>query len=104
MESIWAVRKHYNNFVFVCPELIHSVRWKYDYLIMKKKKLIEKSSFFLELVCVPFKRQCCSARVPMRAYSTSAGYDLYATESKSLKLRERVLVNVELNFATPSGF
>ena len=34
MESIWTVRKHDNKFVFVYPELIHSVMWKYDYLII----------------------------------------------------------------------
>ena len=36
MKSIWTARKHDDQFVFVYPELIYTVRWKYDYLIMKK--------------------------------------------------------------------
>ena len=90
MECIWTVRKHDDKFAFVYPKLIHSVRWKYDYLLMKKKTDWKKAVFYLELLCVPFKRQSCSARVPTRSYSISAGYDLYAAESKSLKPRETV--------------
>ena len=40
----------------------------------------------------------------MRAYPTSAGYDLCAAESKILKPRERVLIKVQLSFAIPTGF
>ena len=36
IESIWTARKHNDSF-FCYPELIHSVKWKYDYLIIKKK-------------------------------------------------------------------
>ena len=39
IESIWTARKHNDSFVFFCPELIHSVKWKNDYLIMKKVSL-----------------------------------------------------------------
>ena len=41
-----------------------------------------------ELVCVPFKRQLGGARVPLKAYPASAGYDLCAAKSKILKPRE----------------
>ena len=37
IESIWTARKHNGSFVFFYPELIHSVKWKYDYLVMKKR-------------------------------------------------------------------
>ena len=90
MGSIWTVREHDGKFFFVCPELIHSVRWKYDFLIMKKKLIEKKWVFFLELICPPFRGQSCTARVPTRAYSTSAGYDLYVAKCKSLKPRESV--------------
>ena len=46
MECIWTVRKHGDKFAFVYPELIHSVRWKYDYLLMKKKLIEKKRVFF----------------------------------------------------------
>ena len=59
---------------------------------------------FLELVCVPFKRQSSDARVPLRAYPTSAGYDLYAAESKILKPKQWALIKLQLSFAIPTGF
>ena len=59
---------------------------------------------FLELVCVPFKRQSSDARVPLRAYPNSAGYDLYAAESKILKPRDCSLIKLQLSFAIPTGF
>ena len=40
-------------------------------------------------MCVPFKKQSSDTRVPLKAYPTSAGNDLYVAESKILKLRER---------------
>ena len=87
IESVWTARKHNGSFGFFYPELIHSVKWKYDYVFLKKKVWLG-NCVFLELVCVIFKRQSGDARVPLRAHPTSAGYDLYAVESKSLKPRE----------------
>ena len=55
-------------------------------------------------MCEPFKRQSSDARVPLRAYPTSAGYDLYAAESESLKPREWALIKLQLSFAIPIGF
>ena len=43
-------------------------------------------------------------KVPLRAYPTSTGYDLYAAESKILKAKERVLIKVELSFAISPGY
>ena len=48
----------------------------------------------LELVCAPFKRQSCNARIPLKAYSASASYDLYAAETKILKPRTRERQNL----------
>ena len=33
------------------PEIVHSVKWKYDYLLFKKKKKKKKDG-----VAIPFKR------------------------------------------------
>ena len=55
-------------------------------------------------MCVPFKRQSIDVRVPLKAYRTSAGYDLYAAESKILKPRERVLIKLQLSFTILTGF
>ena len=59
---------------------------------------------FLKLVCVPFKREPNNARVPMRAYPTSVGYNLYAAEPKILKPREWALIKFQLSFDIPTGF
>ena len=55
-------------------------------------------------MCVPFKRHSSDARVPLRAYPTSAGYDLYAVESKIPKPRDCSLIKLQLSFAIPTGF
>ena len=55
-------------------------------------------------MCVPFKRQSSDARVPLRAYPTSAGCDLYAAESKILKPKQWALIKLQLSFAIPTGF
>ena len=36
IEIIWTARKDNDRFFFY-PELIHSIKWKNDYLIIKKK-------------------------------------------------------------------
>ena len=72
--------------------------------VPEKKKGWLGNCVCLELVCVPFKRQSSDARVPLRAYPTSVGYDLYAAESKSLKPRDWVLIKLQLSFAIPTGF
>ena len=40
----------------------------------------------------------------MRVYPTSAGYDLYAAESKILEPREWALIKLQLSFAIPTDF
>ena len=42
----------------------------------KKKKL--------DVVAIPFKRTSSNTKVPMKAFPTSAGYDLYAAERKTI--------------------
>ena len=38
----------------------------------------------LDVVAIPFKRISFNAKVPMKAFPTSAGYDLYAAERKAI--------------------
>ena len=57
--------------------------WSFD----NKKKVWLGNCVFKNL-CVPFKRQSMDARVPLKTYPTSPDYDLYAAESKILRLRE----------------
>ena len=95
IESIWTARKHNGSFVFL--SWIDSFSKVEIWLFDHKKKGLTRELCFLELVCVPFKRQSIDARVPLTAYPTSPGYDLYAAESKILKPRERVLIKLQLS-------
>ena len=51
--------------------------------------LSPKKKFFLDVVAIPFKRLSSNAKVPMKAFPTSAGYDLHAAESKTIVSHER---------------
>ena len=72
---------------FFYPESIHLLKWKY--LCVHQKMIYLEDCVFLELVGVSFMRQASNARIPLKASPASACCDLYAVESKILKLRER---------------
>ena len=88
IESIWTARKHNGSFVFFLSWIDSFSKVKI-WLFGNEKKVWLGNCVFLELVCVPFKKQSSDTRVPLKAYPTSAGNDLYVAESKILKLRER---------------
>ena len=50
IENIWTTRKHNDSFVFFYPELIHSVKGKYNYVSIKKA-LIRELCFLRTRVC-----------------------------------------------------
>ena len=103
IESIWTARKHNDSFVFL--SWIDSFSKVEVWLLDNEKKQVWLGNcVFLELACVPIKRQSSDVKVPLRAYPTSTGYDLYAAESKILKPKERVLIKVELSFAISPGY
>ena len=72
IEDFWQSRKN-DSFEFVKPTLVRTVKWKFD------------GSLFLEKLVIPFKRYRDDAIAPLKAYSSFAGYDLYANEFKILK-------------------
>lgn len=53
---------------------------------------------------VPFRRLRPEAKVPSRAYSGDAGYDLSAAESAILAPGERVVVRTGIAVAIPDGY
>ena len=62
-------------------------------------------TLYLEKITVPYKRYCDAyAKRPTNAYVDSAGYDLYAPETKVLRRRERALVTFDLQFVIPKGY
>jgi dUTP pyrophosphatase len=61
--------------------------------------------FFEDFVVrVPFRRLRPEARVPTRAYSGDAGYDLAAAEEVVLAPGERAVVGIGIAIATPDGY
>ena len=59
----------------------------------------------LEKITVLHKRYCeAYAKRPTKAYADSAGYDLYAAQTKLLRRGERGLVRLDLQFAIPKGY
>ena len=81
------------------PEIVHSVKWKYDYLLFKKKKKKKK-----DVVAIPFKRISSNAKVPMKAFPTSTGYDLHAAERKTIVSHGRELIKTDLCLEIQKGY
>ena len=50
-----------------------------------------------ERLMIQFKRYQSDARTPLRTYPDSAGYHLYANETKLLLVTGKVRVSVDLN-------
>ena len=79
-----------NKFEFVNPYLNNSVKWKFDYVIFRKRNFNKRSSNDIKL--------------PRKMYSDSVGYDLFVSESVKLSARGRALVCVELQICIPKGY
>ena len=54
----------------------------------------------LDVVTIPYKRISSNARVPLKAFPTSAEYDLYAVERKTIVSHRRELIK---NDPCPEG-
>ena len=78
------------------PEIVHSVKWKYITYFSKKKKK--------DLVAIPLKRISSNAKVPMKAFPTSTGYDLYAAERKTIVSHGRELIKTNLCLEIQKGY
>ena len=76
---------------------MHSVKWKYGYLIFKKKK---------DFRCCReiFKSISSDAKVPMKAFPASARYDLYAAERKTIVSHGRELIKTNLCLEIPKRY
>ena len=99
IENLWNEKKNGDELFIFCrsPEIVHSVKWKYDYLLFKKKKI-------LDVVTIPYKRISSNARVLLKAFPTSAGYDLYAAERKTIVSHRRELIKTDLCPEIPKGY
>ena len=99
IENLWNEKNNGDELFIFCryPEIVHSVKWKYDYLLFKKKKI-------LDVVTIPYKRISSNARVPLKAFPTSAGYDLYAAERKTIVSHRRELIKTDLCPEIPKGY
>ena len=91
-------KKNKDNLFIFCryPEVVHSVKWKYDYLLFKKNNL--------NVVAIPLKRISSDAKVLLKAFPTSAAYDLFAAERKTIVPRGRELIKTNLCLEIPKGY
>ena len=55
----------------------------------------------LDVVTIPFKRISSDAKVPLKAFPTSARYDLYAVERKTIVSHGRELIKSDLCLEIP---
>ena len=76
------------DYEFLKPQLVNSIKWKFDYIIFRKK------------------RNSCSKEVliPKKMYPNSAGYDLYANETVKVFAGSRSLVSLDLRMVIPKGY
>ena len=63
-----------------------------------------KKKFFLDVVGIPFKRISSNAEVPMKAFPTSAGCDLYAAERNTIVSHGVELIETDLSLEIPKGY
>jgi dUTP pyrophosphatase len=53
---------------------------------------------------IQFKKLNPSAQVPVRAYETDAGYDLFASKFCEINPMERAIVQTDISVAIPKGY
>ena len=80
IKNLWNEKRNNKDDLFIfCryPEIVHLVKWKYDCLLMKKKKKND-------VVAIPFKRFSSNAKVLLKAFPISVGYDCLQQKEKLL--------------------
>ena len=58
----------------------------------------------LDVVAIPFKRTSSEAKVLLKDFPTSAGYDLYPEERKTFVSHGRELIKTDLCLEIPKGY
>ena len=56
------------------------------------------------MATIECKTYSSNAHIPKRGYQTSAGYDIFAAETKILKPWCRALIKLDLSMAIPEGY
>ena len=99
IENLWNEKKNKDDLFIFCryPEIMHLVKWRYDHLLTQKK-------FFLDVVAIPFKRISSNTKVLLKAFPTSAGYDLFAAERKVIAQHGRELIKPDLCLEIAKGY
>ena len=53
---------------------------------------------------IQFKKLSKNAQVPVRAFETDAGYDLFASQYCEINPMERMIVPTDISVAIPQGY
>ena len=91
IEKIWNEKRQDNKFVFVMPYLIHTSRWKNDYIVSRE-------------MSIEFKRYSSAARVPKQAHNGFVGYDFWSAEKVILKPWNQEFVLIDLKVEIPEAY
>ena len=76
IEELWIMKRHDMKFKFILPQLIHTAKWIFDYIIFRN---------ILKMATVECKTYHSNAHIPRRAYQGSVGYDLTIFLLQTLK-------------------
>ena len=90
IEELWLMKRHDMKFKFILPQLIILLKWKFDYIIFRK---------ILKMATIECKTYSSNAHIPRRAYQASAGYNLFAAETKVLKPWGKALIKLDLSMS-----
>ena len=98
IEELWIMKRHDMKFKFILPQLIHTAKWKFDYIIFRN---------ILKMATVECKTCHSNAHIPRRAYQGSVGYDLtklFVADTKVLKPWGRALIKLDCSIAIQEGY
>ena len=99
IENLWNEKKKWGRtFYFL------QISWNSAFSKMEVWLFTFQKKKILDVVTIPYKRISSNARVPLKAFPTSAGYDLYAAERKTIVSHRRELIKTDLCPEIPKGY
>ena len=100
IENLWNEKKKWQRTFYFLQISWNSAFSKMEvwlFTFQKKKKK-------LDFVAIPFKRISSNAKVLLKAFPTSAGYDFFAAERKTIVSLGRVLIKTNLCLEIPKDY
>ena len=77
----------------ILEKVIHTIKWKFDYVVFRKRDLLVK------ITSDSFEK-----KIPIKAYTDSAGYDLFADEPELVLPNSRKVISTGIRMSIPKGY